>query len=282
MTTPPTEHHQSMVPILDCPDPTHGGKLQYFPPAEELEFQLGLSLPCHVLGVLENHRLLHLQYHEELHDRSLQISRNYHGNLDNEDNRVAEIDHDQNCALWISALPPNISYHEFLSRIRGAGKVYALVIYPPKPSQGLHLAAAKLRFFDRRGVDAILSQARHHTLTFEGTEPTVELNRIKSAARPAGPESRVLVVEGPARIVNTTFLYDFFDRHLQFELDLVMTEFEAGQFCRQQWHFGSYRQQAQRAHQAIIWAKALIRCSQEETKLWKQVQIWWGKDPCAN
>ncbi|KAI1074267.1 hypothetical protein F5B20DRAFT_563954 [Whalleya microplaca] len=270
-----------MESIANCSDPTHGGRLQYFPPAEELKRPRGRSsLPPHIGEVLENHRQLHMQYHQNMRDLPESHARNHSGNLENEDNKPAEIDHEHNCALWIAGLPSDIDHHEFLSRIRSAGKVYRLVIYPPKPSKGLPYAAARLRFFDRRGVNVLLSQARQHTLTFRDLEPQV--NQITSAARPDGPESRVLIVEGPVQIVNIDFLHRFFEQHLQFDLDVVYTEFEDDWHCRQQWHFGSYRQQAERAHQALVWAKDLVRLSEEEGRLWQQVQLSWGTDPCAN
>jgi len=59
------------------------------------------------------------------------VSANYRGNYNLEINRPANIPEDQNCSVFITSLPADITVHRLLVAIRDIGRVWATVINPP-------------------------------------------------------------------------------------------------------------------------------------------------------
>ncbi|KAI1634739.1 hypothetical protein F4809DRAFT_665117 [Biscogniauxia mediterranea] len=216
------------------------------------------------------------------------VSPNYRGNPYLPANQSADIPDTENTALWLTNLPPDCDHRMLLSSVRGCGKVYATVINPPmaasssfpsssssslpnplhhphhqypqypqhqQPQQPHITSACKLVFFDVAGARALLRQAREGRFAVGGYVPRVRHNRIRSAARPPGPQSRVLHVEGPDRVVNEPFLAAFFAARFSYELEDVVVVARSGGGngggavgrARLEWRFGSYRCQAESA-----------------------------------
>ncbi|KXJ93724.1 hypothetical protein Micbo1qcDRAFT_201687 [Microdochium bolleyi] len=168
------------------------------------------------------------------------MSANYKGDPWLSGNRSAEISDDDNTALWITNLPPDIDYPTLLGAIRDCGKIYACVIN--YPVEGKHnTAACKLVFFDTIGAKRLLGQSRAGVFRVPNSDrseyykPRVGHNRIKSRAREANAladvkngsvqpnQSRCLSITGPPALVNEQYLTRFFKSKFEFQLEKVAT-----------------------------------------------------------
>ncbi|KAI0165219.1 hypothetical protein GGR52DRAFT_585221 [Hypoxylon sp. FL1284] len=264
----------------------------------------------------------------------------YRGNPFLEANQSADVAEAFNTSLWLTNLPPTCTHRELLGAIRRCGKVFATVINPPEedasllpPPPGVQqgnvspsisssssstgpfgpagaapprrlahtTSASKLVFFDRRGVDRLLAQARAGLFVVGGYVPRVRPNRIRSAPRDPGPQCRVLHIEGPAAVVNEAFLHAFFRAKFNYELESVVTlgtfggssngvdvdgegrDPDDGVVVRQEWRFGSFRCQAESARQSIAREKDRrdVEDLDAHRRLWGQVMVHYGVDPCA-
>lgn len=173
------------------------------------------------------------------------MSVNYKGDPWLSGNRSAEIPDNENTALWITNLPPDCDYPIFMSTIRDCGKVFACVIN--SPVEGKHdTAACKLVFFDTRGAQALMAQARVGVFRVPDKKrtkywtPRVSHNRIKSRARgnnvdtrssivpspyPQNTQyhSRCLRIAGPSALVNEAHLMKYFKAKFEFQIECVRT-----------------------------------------------------------
>ncbi|KAI1801222.1 hypothetical protein F4811DRAFT_535193 [Daldinia bambusicola] len=216
------------------------------------------------------------------------ISHNYGGNIFLSSNQSADIPEDQSTSVWMTNLPPDCTHQMLLGAIRNCGKVFATVINPPDESTGRYrqraphtTSASKLVFFDRSGVDNLLAKAQAGEFSVEGYVPRVRMNRIRSAARDPGPHCRVIHIEGPSRIVNERTLHAFFTSKFNYELEAVLTLSSNPWYTRQEWRFGSFRCQAESARQSINREKQRTDLAEAEALDWKEVQVYFGVDPCA-
>ncbi|KAI1464916.1 uncharacterized protein F4812DRAFT_462239 [Daldinia caldariorum] len=216
------------------------------------------------------------------------ISHNYGGNIFLSSNQSADVPEEQSTSVWMTNLPPNCTHQMLLGSIRNCGKVFATVINPPDESTGRYrqraphtTSASKLVFFDRSGVDNLLAKAQAGEFSVEGYVPRVRMNRIRSAARDPGPHCRVIHIEGPSRLVNERFLHAFFTSKFNYELEAVLTLSSNPWYTRQEWRFGSFRCQAESARQSINREKQRTDLADAEARDWKEVQVYFGVDPCA-
>ncbi|KAI1207592.1 uncharacterized protein F4807DRAFT_462401 [Annulohypoxylon truncatum] len=221
------------------------------------------------------------------------ISANYGGNIFLESNQSANIPEESSTSLWLTNLPPDCTHQLLLGTIRGCGKIYAAVINPPVYAKDDYVrgggasgaqhstAASKLVFFDRAGLDKLMAKSQAGEFSVGGYVPRLRMNRIKSAPRPAGPQCRVLHIEGPSSVVNERYLGQFFQSKFKYELEGVLTLGQHGARTRQEWRFGSYRCQAESARQAINREKLRYNMSDEDRRVWSQVSVHFGVDPCA-
>ncbi|KAI1476087.1 hypothetical protein K445DRAFT_14982 [Daldinia sp. EC12] len=216
------------------------------------------------------------------------ISQNYGGNIFLSSNQSADIPEEESTSIWMTNLPPNCTHQMLLSSIRNCGKVFATVINPPDESTGRYrqrnphtTSASKLVFFDRSGVDNLLAKSQAGMFSVDGYVPRIRMNRIRSAAREPGPHCRVLHIEGPSRIVNERFLHAFFQSKFNYELEAVLTLSSNTWYTRQEWRFGSFRCQAESARQSIAREKSRTNLPEAEMRDWKEVQVYFGVDPCA-
>ncbi|KAI2471608.1 hypothetical protein F4781DRAFT_440225 [Annulohypoxylon bovei var. microspora] len=229
--------------------------------------------------------------HPSIWSRQLEvtgISANYGGNIFLESNQSANIPEEFSTSLWLTNLPPDCTHQMLLSTIRRCGKIYASVINPPVHSTGRSAqgaphwtAASKLVFFDRAGLDKLMAKSQAGDFSVGGYVPRLRMNRIKSAPRPAGPHCRVLHIEGPSCLVNEGYLGKFFQTKFKYELEIILTLGSHGSHTRQEWRFGSYRCQAESARQAINREKLRLNMDEAEQRLWSQVSVHFGVDPCA-
>lgn len=198
----------------------------------------------------------------------------YQGDVDNEENRSANIPDEENCSVFVRGLPPAVTYHQVLAAIRNTGRVYQTYLNPPEPAKGHMTSAGKVVFFDRPSAERFWEEHRRGFVVqgYPSFRGQLIWNRVKSAAID-GPKnmSRVLVISGPDHIVNEYFLTQFFQSKIEFQVDEVITHSQGGPFHQSvvEFRFGSFRCQAEHAKMALL--REMSRHG---------VQIHYGRDPC--
>ncbi|KAK8852310.1 hypothetical protein PGQ11_014789 [Apiospora arundinis] len=203
------------------------------------------------------------------------MSNNYKGNPHLAANQSDNIPESESCAVWITWLPPDCTVSMLLNKIRRCDKVYATHINKPKGP--LMNCAAKVVFWSRQGVDRLLELQSKGQFTVGRCKPSIRMNRIRSRASKPGPESRVLHITGPKKVVNQDCLSELFKDNFQWEDDTIT---ELGELKEEglrylEWCFSSYRCQAQNAFEV------LQRQIKSGDDIWSSVQVFWGADPCA-
>ena len=161
----------------------------------------------------------------------------------------ASADHlppDQNCALWLRNLPPDVTYRELLSSIRGIGRIWCTFIN--RPDFIAHsTAAAKVVFFAPESAALFLRHVAAANPSIRGFRIRADHNRIKYARHAVTPggASRVLIVTGEAWFINEASLTAWFADRFIFQVDEVIELVRAGGRAVVEFRFGSYRCQAQ-------------------------------------
>lgn len=174
------------------------------------------------------------------------VSPNYQGDYTLRSNQPADIPDDENCALWATGLPPDLTHHELLACIRDVDRMWQTVINPAQ--SGHQTSAAKITFFTPEGARALLDRCRGTGFVVRNYCGTLAYNRNK-VPRPNAPRenTRVVVINGPKEIVNVDYLREYFGRRFFFDIDEV-EPWVAGKVINiLEWRFGSYRCQAQAA-----------------------------------
>ncbi|KAG5954209.1 hypothetical protein E4U58_000151 [Claviceps cyperi] len=182
----------------------------------------------------------------------LKFSPHYHGMHTENNASMEHLAPDQNCALWLTNLPPDIRVRELLSTIRNVGRVYATFINDPDGH--VHAtAAAKLVFFTPEAAQRLLAQCLVTPLVIRGYLVKMALNRIKCAENSMeNGESRVLIITGQADFVNTSTLTAFFQSRFQFQIDDAANLMIHKGRAVVEYKFGSYRCQAQMGMKSLL------------------------------
>jgi RNA recognition motif-containing protein len=203
------------------------------------------------------------------------FSPNYMGNIHIDKNKSANIPENENCSLWLTKLPPNLTYTDLLAAICDAGRVYQTHINRPVPDQGHHTSAGKVVFFDRASAERFYNRFVDGGLVipaYPGFDGRVTWNRVLAAAID-GPNnrdlSRVLLISGPKEMVNADFLTQYFRSKLDFNIDCIIDHGGDDYRGTIEYRFASYRCQAESAKMAIT--RELGR---------HNVQVWFWTDPC--
>ena len=159
----------------------------------------------------------------------------------------------ENCALWLTNLPPRISYNKLLGSIRGFGRIWCTYINEPDSYEHV-TAAAKVVFFKPKAATAFLkaSWVPETPLMIDGYRIKVSHNRIKYPEKMHDhDESRVLMVTGHPKLVNEKTLTEFFENRFMFQMDRVRMLAQSDYRNVLEFSFGSYRCQAQMAKLAL-------------------------------
>ncbi|KAH6610006.1 hypothetical protein Trco_000026 [Trichoderma cornu-damae] len=200
---------------------------------------------------------------------SSKFSARYHG-MHTETNASAEhLAPDQNCALWLTNLPPGVSTHQLLTAIRNVGRVWcSYVNYPDYVTH--QTAAAKVVFFTPEASQQLLSISWTRGLFIQGFRVKVSHNRIKYGSHAiTGKMSRILIITGNADFVNEASLTKFFKDRFIFQVDEVVELIKAGGRAVVEFKFGSYRCQAQ-----------MGKMSLEKDRPVGFEKVEFGDDPC--
>lgn len=179
------------------------------------------------------------------------FSPRYHGRHVASNASADHLTDEQNCAVFIRGLPPDVTYHELLGSIPRVGRVWRCFINGPTAQHAT--SAAKLVFYHPRSAAALLAHASSPGLTVRRRyRASACYNRIKSPRDAcARYTSRVVMVTGHWRVVNPEALTDLFRRHFSFELDEASQIARVGRRAVVEYRFGSYGSQAQAARMVI-------------------------------
>ncbi|KAH8674988.1 hypothetical protein BGZ61DRAFT_481963 [Ilyonectria robusta] len=197
------------------------------------------------------------------------FSSNYRGEHSARNASVRNLKPGENCALWLTNLPPDCTYHELLGTIRNCGRIWCAVIN--KPDYVRHVtAAAKIVFFNPRPAQTFLGTSLFRGVTIRNHRIKVTENRVKYKEEPmTGSESRVLIITGSSKFVNEKALTEFFRQRFVFEVDEVLTLIHAEQRTVLEYKFGSFRCQAHMGKMAL-----------EKDRPEGLEKVEYGEDPC--
>ncbi|KAH6990227.1 hypothetical protein EDB80DRAFT_538796, partial [Ilyonectria destructans] len=197
------------------------------------------------------------------------FSNNYRGEHSARNASVRNLKPEENCALWLTNLPPDCTYHELLATIRNYGRIWCAVINEPDYLRHT-TAAAKVVFFAPGPAQAFLAMSLIRGVTIRNHRIKVTENRVKYKEEPmTGSESRVLIITGSSKFVNEKALTEFFQERFVFEVDEVITLIHAEQRTVLEYKFGSYRCQAHMGKMAL-----------EKDKPEGLEKVEYGEDPC--
>ncbi|KAH0494593.1 hypothetical protein TgHK011_001210 [Trichoderma gracile] len=177
---------------------------------------------------------------------------------------------EENCALWLTNLPPAVTVHELLAAIRNVGRVWCT--YINYPDFAVHqTAAAKVVFFTSEAAQQLLAISWTRGLFVSDYRVKVSHNRIKygSHAVQGTKVSRCLIITGNADFVNPEELFKYFKGLFIFQLDEIIPLIRAGNRAVVEFRFGSYRCQAQ-----------MGKMSLEKNRQDGVEKVEFGDDPC--
>ncbi|CZR47681.1 uncharacterized protein FPRO_13348 [Fusarium proliferatum ET1] len=202
------------------------------------------------------------------------FSDNYKGEHNTRNASALSLTPEQNCALWLTNLPPDVTHHELLGQIRNVGRIWCSVINEPDWERH-ETAAAKVVFFTPGPAQLLLSKSLTQGISVRGFPVRVTHNRVKYGEQGIlGPASRVLIITGKSTFVNPSSLTEFFEERFVFEVDeitelIVQGDASKGGRSVVEYRFGSFRCQAQMGKMAL---------EKDRPQGFEKVEF--GEDPC--
>ncbi|RKL45861.1 hypothetical protein BFJ72_g3408 [Fusarium proliferatum] len=202
------------------------------------------------------------------------FSDNYKGEHNTRNASALSLTPEQNCALWLTNLPPDVTHHELLGQIRNVGRIWCSVINEPDWERH-ETAAAKVVFFTPGPAQLLLSKSLTQGISVRGFPVRVTHNRDKYGEQGIlGPASRVLIITGKSTFVNPSSLTEFFEERFVFEVDeitelIVQGDASKGGRSVVEYRFGSFRCQAQMGKMAL---------EKDRPQGFEKVEF--GEDPC--
>jgi hypothetical protein len=202
------------------------------------------------------------------------FSDNYKGEHTMRNASAMNLSPEENCALWLTNLPPDVTYNQLLAQIRNVGRIWCTVINEPDYDRH-DTAAAKVVFFTPHPAQLLLSKSLTQGLEVSGYPVRVTHNRVKYGEQPmVGAASRVLIITGKSTFVNPESLTEFFKERFVFEIDeitplIVQPERIKGGRSVVEYRFGSFRCQAQMGKMAL---------EKDRPQGFEKVEF--GEDPC--
>lgn len=177
----------------------------------------------------------------------------------------------ENCALWLTNLPPAVTYPELLSSVNGIGRIWCTFINKPD-NERHHTAAAKIVFFTPDAAQRLIMYAKATNMKIGGLSVKMTHNRIKYERHMLETKaSRVLIITGKSVFVNEQTLTQYFALRFVFQVDRVKTLIEAEDRSVLEYRFGSYRCQAQMGKMAL-----------ERDRPMGFEKVEFGLDPCEH
>ncbi|RFN44451.1 hypothetical protein FIE12Z_11310 [Fusarium flagelliforme] len=202
------------------------------------------------------------------------FSNNYKGEHTMRNASAMNLAPEENCALWLTNLPPDVTHNQLLAQIRNVGRIWCTVINEPDYERH-DTAAAKVVFFTPGPAQLLLSKSLTQGLEVSGYPVRVTHNRVKYGEQPmVGAASRVLIITGKSTFVNAENLTEFFKERFVFEIDeitplIVQPSRVKGGRSVIEYRFGSFRCQAQMGKMAL-----------EKDRPLGFEKVEFGEDPC--
>ncbi|KAK7927815.1 hypothetical protein PG985_004813 [Apiospora marii] len=181
-----------------------------------------------------------------------------------------------NCSVWIGNIPLDCTVGELLQHVRECDKIFTIDMKPPRILG--RQAAAQLVFWSPLGPIRLLKQP---PIAIRGQRLYIRSDKIYWGPRSPGPQSRVLLIQGPASIINPEVLSYIFKEVKEFQIDEVIDKRYANGLGRSEWRFGSSHQQAEKALQILLEKKNKEWDNPKMKQDWQQVEVYYGEDPCA-
>ena len=161
----------------------------------------------------------------------------------------SDISADQNCAIYIVGIPAAAQYSDVLDSIRG-GKILVCLIDPPDRQH--HTAAAKIVFFTRASAELFMERSRGVGVYILGRRVRAMWNRIFYAAHTKTHQSRVILISGPAHLMDFEIFESFFRERFEYQEE-SRSEIPCNRegYALYMWKFASLRAQAELAYISI-------------------------------
>ncbi|RYP89686.1 hypothetical protein DL770_004195 [Monosporascus sp. CRB-9-2] len=208
-------------------------------------------------------------------NREIQRAVNYGGNRTvAQQFKMWDLADHMNTALWITGLPSDCTHQDVLAQLRGIGKVYSLHINKPingpDPTKPLKPnCAASLAFFTPEAAQIFLQRCKLAPFRVKGRRAFVRPNQNKVPPFYDYGASRVLIIQGLREYVTVEWLSWYLKEVVKMFWDTDRTFLqEIGAENRLEWHFGSWKSQAEAAHRAIY------------NELGEWMTVSYGRDPC--
>ncbi|RYO91542.1 hypothetical protein DL764_008277 [Monosporascus ibericus] len=208
-------------------------------------------------------------------NREMQRAVNYGGNRTvAQQFKMWDLADHMNTALWITGLPSDCTHQDVLAQLRGIGKVYSLHINKPidgpDPTKPLKPnCAASLAFFTPEAAQIFLQRCKLTPFRVKSRRAFVRPNQNKVPPFYDYGASRVLIIQGLREYVTVEWLSWYLKKVVKMFWDTDRTFLqEIGVENRLEWHFGSWKSQAEAAHRAIY------------NNLGEWMTVSYGRDPC--
>lgn len=250
---------QAPAPIREpiaAPAPTLSNQVSKFRPMAALGTLGRTSNPVNALGVVPVDQAT--------------FSDNYRGEHNWRNASAVGLPEKENCALWLTNLPADVTHHELLTPIRNIGRIWCTVINAPDFVRH-ETAAAKVVFSNPKSASALLEQSNSRGFLIRNHHIRITRNRVKYPEKAmSGKESRVLIITGKSSFVNEASLTEFFREKFIYEIDEVISLIvNAAGRSVVEYKFGSYRSQAQMGKMAL---------EKDRPEGFEKVEF--GEDPC--
>ncbi|RSM04022.1 hypothetical protein CDV31_010212 [Fusarium ambrosium] len=241
-------------------DPISAETVIYSPPAQQQQQQSPPSprgfRPMAAIAHNERNFGARINPREVLPADPRAFSTNYRGEHSVRNASVDDLPFEQNCALWLTNLPPDVTYQQLLAQIRNVGRIWCTVINAPDYDRH-NTAAAKVVFFTPNPAQRLLQKSLTQGLEVNGYAVKVTHNRVKYGSQTlTGNASRVLIITGKTTFVNPESLTEFFKARFVFEVDEIIELINQGNRHKGgrsvvEYKFGSFRCQAQMGKMAL-------------------------------
>lgn len=177
----------------------------------------------------------------------------------------------RNCAIFMTGLPPDVTYTEILDLITRAGpfgRVLRSFINPPVQHKHDY-AAAKVIFFHPESAQRMLAHANTLGLKIRGYSLNAVHNRNRRDETVDPGTSRVLLITGHVSFVNIASLTAYFGSKIEFQLDRATELFRVKDRAVVEYRFASYHCQAKMGQMSL---------ARERPAGLEKVE--YGPDPC--
>lgn len=129
--------------------------------------------------------------------------------------RNPEAPNEDNCALWLTNIPPDLTLRGFLALVN-TGEVFAVVFSPAKPPSWTQ--AVKLVFKTHEAAERFLNQVRSQQGIVVGGMRMEGIWNRNWYPEDRSPKTRVLQIESPVYMTFKTW-HDYFDECVVYQIE---------------------------------------------------------------